>query len=186
MLKSRHVDGRTACRGSAPYSRRARSGRRGAAFQSGRVGRGRRHGMGGRTGTAFTRRSPRSRSDDQLGDRADRDSEGTRTATCASNCILKRVPSFAAPHSGTKSDVQDWATSSSLRFRLPSIESATPQNPTRHGRYAGGSPADPQGDHSTVLLMTRLRTPTSHLGQGNIMSLPHTNIVMTAESARAI
>ena len=40
-------------------------------------------------------------------DRADRDPEGTRTATCASNYILKRGPNFAAPRSGTTSDVQD-------------------------------------------------------------------------------
>ena len=52
----RQPDGRAACRGSAPDTRRPRSGRGGTAFQSGRVGRGSGHGMGGRTGTAFTRR----------------------------------------------------------------------------------------------------------------------------------
>jgi putative addiction module component (TIGR02574 family) len=52
----------------------------------------------------------------------------------ASNCILRRVPSFAAPHCGTTSDAQDWATSSPRRFRSPSIEPPTPLHPARHGR----------------------------------------------------
>ena len=58
----------------------------------------------------------------------------SRAAAWASNCTLKRVPSFAALRFGTTSDEQDWATSSSPRFRRRSIELATPRNPSRHGR----------------------------------------------------
>ena len=51
------------------------------------------------------------RVDDQLGDRADRDLEGARATACVSNCILKRVPSFAAqpPWLPRQSDGRDWA-----------------------------------------------------------------------------
>jgi hypothetical protein len=78
--------------------------------------------MGDRAGATFTTCRRRSRSDDQLGHRTDRDPEGTRAAACASNYTLKREPSFTALRSGTTSDAQDWATSSSPRLRLPSIE----------------------------------------------------------------
>ena len=73
-------------------------------------------------------------------DRADRDPEGTRTATCVSNCILRRRPSFAAPHSGTTSDVQDWATSSSPRFRLPRSNRRRPRILPGMAGHAGGRP----------------------------------------------
>ena len=55
------------------------------------------------------------------------------------------------------SDAQDWATSSSLRFRLPSIESATREIVPGMAGHAGRRPADPQGNHPTVPLRHRVR-----------------------------
>ena len=51
------------------------------------------------------------------------------------------MPSFAVPHCGTTSDAQDWATSSSLRFRLPSgrIANAPTSCPAWPGTQARGA-----------------------------------------------
>ena len=66
--------------------------------------------------------------------------DGARAATCDSNCILRRVPSFAARPFGTTSDGRDWATNSSPRSPRPWGESATLPSPTPYGPHGSGRP----------------------------------------------
>jgi len=99
--------------------------------------------VGNRVGAAVTRRRRRTRPNDRLGHSTSRDPEGTRRTACASNYLLTRAPSFAAPRSGTTSNAMVSAPSSSTRSRPPSTESAASRNrlhpgrpPRSHTRYS--------------------------------------------------